>query len=117
MLLEAVISALIAVETGGHPRPADAIGDGGRALGVLQIHQAVVDDVNRVTGSRYMHEDALNPKKAKAICRAYLAHYCGEHATIEKYAAVWNGGPGGLGKSTTRRYVNRVKHAASNLQH
>ena len=109
MLLEAVISALVAVETGNHPQPDQARGDGGRALGILQIHAAVVTDVNRLTGAQYAHGDALQPGKARQICRAYLIHYCGKTASAETYAAVWNGGPLGLHKPSARRYAAKVK--------
>ena len=44
MNYSALISAIMAVESGGRDQ---AIGDGGRALGPLQIHKAVVVDVNR----------------------------------------------------------------------
>jgi hypothetical protein len=42
------IEILLKVETGGHPDPDHAIGDGGLAVGCLQIHPIMVAEVNRV---------------------------------------------------------------------
>ncbi len=55
--LSNLISALIIVESSGNDL---AIGDNGRALGPLQIHRGVVQDVNRITGSHYRHQDMTN---------------------------------------------------------
>ena len=41
MSLLQIITILIAVETGGHPDPANAVGDDGRALGLLQNAQGL----------------------------------------------------------------------------
>ena len=67
-----LITALIIVESSGNDQ---AIGDNGRAVGPLQIHRAVVLDVNRITGSNYRHQDMTNRAQARAVCEAYLKHY------------------------------------------
>lgn len=113
MLNALLLSALIAVESGGNPH---AIGDQGRAYGILQIHANVVHDVNRVKGTRYVHKDAFDPVKARAICEAYLSHYAtparlGRVPTNADKARVWNGGPTGHKKSATLSYWQRVKAA------
>ena len=100
-----LISALIIVESSGNDQ---AIGDNGRAIGPLQIHRAVVLDVNRITGSHYRHQDMTNRVQARAVCEAYLKHY-GRGATTEQLARRWNGGPAGDRKSATEAYWAKVK--------
>jgi hypothetical protein len=100
-----LISALIIVESSGNDR---AIGDQGRAIGCLQIHKAVVADVNKFTGSHYRHQDMTNRVQARAVCEAYLKHY-GRGASTEQLARRWNGGPSGDKKQATEAYWNKVR--------
>lgn len=105
-----LIDALVKVESNGDAR---AVGDNGKALGCLQIWSVVVEDVNQVSSVKYTHADALDPAKARAICRAYLARYCtakrlGHPPTDEDFARVWNGGPDGWRKNCTIKYWQRV---------
>jgi hypothetical protein len=93
------------VESGNNDQ---AIGDQGRALGALQIHKAVVLDVNRITGSHYRHQDMTNRVAARAVCEAYLKHY-GRGKTTEQQARIWNGGPTGDRKPVTLAYWRRVQ--------
>lgn len=103
--LPALISALIMVESGGDPA---LVGDGGKALGILQIHWGVVQDVNRNYGTRYRHKDVLVPVIARRICKLYLTHYAGAGATAEQCARIWNGGPRGYDKAATKKYWKKV---------
>jgi soluble lytic murein transglycosylase-like protein len=108
--LDRLIPALVQVESNGNPR---AVGDGGKALGALQIWSVVVVDVNRAHGTRYTHRDAFDPAKAEAICRAYLSIYAtprrlGRTPTMEDAARIWNGGPNGHRKSATEKYWQKV---------
>ena len=110
MNLTNLISALIMVESSNNDL---AIGDQGRAIGCLQIHKAVVVDVNRFTGSHYRHQDMTNRAAARAVCQAYLTHY-GRGATTEQLARRWNGGPTGDRKSATEDYWAKVKKQINN---
>jgi len=105
MNLTNLITALIAVESSGNDL---AIGDNGRALGPLQIHRGVVQDVNRFTGSNYRWEDMTNRVAARAVCQAYLTYY-GRGATTEQLARRWNGGPTGDRKPATEAYWLKVQ--------
>jgi len=106
MNLTNLISALILVESSNNDL---AIGDQGRAIGCLQIHKAVVLDVNRITGSHYRWESMTNRAQARAVCEAYLTHY-GKGKTTEEQARIWNGGPQGHKKKTaTQAYWAKVK--------
>ena len=106
MNLTNLISALIAVESHGNDL---AIGDQGRAIGPLQIHKAVVTDVNRFTGAHYRHQDMTNRAIARKVCQAYLEHY-GKGCTTEQLARKWNGGgPAGDRKTATLPYWRKVE--------
>lgn len=103
---ETLIDALVHVESKGNVH---ARGDNGRAIGILQIHKEVVDDVNKAYGVAYSYEDRKCPIKSREICRRYLILHGGRHATNEKYARIWNGGPGGHRKRNTRKYWHIVR--------
>jgi hypothetical protein len=100
-----LISALIIVESSGNDL---AIGDNGRAIGPLQIHRGVVQDVNRITGSNYQWQQMTNRVQARAVCEAYLKHY-GKNCSTEQLARRWNGGPTGDRKPATEAYWAKVK--------
>lgn len=110
----AFIAALIAVETGGHPDPNNAVGDKGRAVGCLQIWVAVLADVNKVSPVKYSQDDRRDPEKSKQICRIYLSIYAtkeriGREPTDEDRARIWNGGPSGWKLKSTKPYWEKVK--------
>lgn len=119
MNYSALITALISVESGGR---ADAVGDNGKAFGILQIWDVVVKDVNTFYGTTYTHKDAFNPTKAKTICRCYLKYYAtpariGNMDPYEAAARIWNGGPNGHRKVATLGYWAKVKKALKLLSH
>jgi hypothetical protein len=111
-----LLAALMAVESGGNPF---AVGDGGKAVGCLQIHAAVVADVNRIAGRQtapYTLADRLEVEKSKQMCVIYLAYYAteqriGRPVTDEDRARIWNGGPSGWKKPATEAYWAKVKRA------
>jgi len=101
-----LLSAIIQVESGGDP---NAIGDGGRAVGILQIHPIMVKDVNRILGhERYTLEDRYSPEKSIEMFWIYTNHYS-PHESDEVVARRWNGGPKGDTKPSTVRYWERVR--------
>ncbi|CAK0753791.1 hypothetical protein CCP3SC1AL1_2030001 [Gammaproteobacteria bacterium] len=101
--VERLITALIQVESGGRQL---AVGDHGQAVGVLQLHPIMVQDVNRIAGTRYTLADRYNPEKSKAMARLYFRHY-GRTWTVEQACRHWNSGPGST--SGTDIYWQRVK--------
>ena len=115
--VNALIPALIMVESGGRP---DAIGDGGKAVGILQIHMSYLHDVNRIIASKkiFHDRDRKNVKKSMEMARAYLVYY-GKHyerknnkvADYEILARIHNGGPYGWKKEATLKYWDKVKKA------
>ncbi len=101
--------AVCQVESGGNPH---AVGDGGRALGIAQIHCRTVDDLNRILGrQQWIYEDRRDPAKSLEMFRAYVQHYQkagGYPATSETWSRLWNGGPKGPDKAVTVAYWRRV---------
>lgn len=104
---ERLLDALQTVESNGN---ANAIGDGGKAVGILQIHPCVVADVNRIHGTRYTLSDRLDPAKSRDIARLYLSHYC-KTDSDEANARTWNGGPRGAKRKATLAYWRKVRAA------
>ena len=101
---DALIQALCMVESGGNP---DAVGDGGKAVGILQIHPIMVRDVNRILGREvFTDEDRWDAGKSRTIARTYLDYYGG---TTEERARKWNGGPQGHTKKSTLGYWHKVE--------
>jgi len=106
-----IILALIAIETGGGIKP----GDGGRAIGPLQIHKIYVDDVNRILGHRrYRYEDRESKKLSIQMTGVYLSHYgarykdqTGLEPSHEVLARIHNGGPNGWKKVSTLKYWSK----------
>ena len=103
----ALIAAMIAVESGGNDR---AVGDHGRAIGPLQIHVSVVEDVNRIHGTHYQHKQMTNRAAAMQVCVLYIEHYA-RGQSPEVQARIWNGGPKGALKKATIGYWAKVKKA------
>lgn len=101
--IDRLIPALIQVESGGEYR---AVGDHGKAVGVLQIWPVMVQDVNRIAGTRYTLSDRLNPAKSVEMARIYFRHY-GKSWAIEQAARHWNSGPGST--AGTDKYWNKVR--------
>ena len=106
----ALLAALIAIESGGNP---SAIGDGGRAVGCLQIHPITVADCNRILAMRgethrYTLADRYSPACSRAMAVLYMRHYC-PSGTAEQMARTWNGGQKGPQKQATVAYWIKVK--------
>ena len=107
-----VLAAIRVVESNNNP---DAVGDGGDAIGIYQIHRSYWQDAveyDPSIGGSY--RDCFNPKYAERIVRAYMARYCnarrlGHEPTQEDLARMHNGGPNGHKKSATLKYWDKVK--------
>ena len=98
-----LLSALIAVESGGNDQAKGRHGE----LGPLQIKSIMVRDVNRFAHTRYTHQQVTNRQVSIDIATRYFAHY-GPNLSDESLARIWQGGPSGHKKSSTRAYGKRV---------
>jgi hypothetical protein len=106
-----LISALIAVESGGNDR---AVGDRGASHGCLQIQQCVLDDVYELGGGRFYLHDCYDRGTAIWLCRFYLTHYAtvrklGKSPTMKDMALIWHRGPDGWKKPDKDDYWIKVR--------
>ena len=98
--------AIHLVETSGRTGP--ILGDGGKALGPLQIHRAYHAD-SRVAGD---YSRVADLEYSKRVATAYLKRHAPEAwnaGDVETLARVHNGGPRGHLKSATKGYGVRVR--------
>jgi hypothetical protein len=108
---EALLDALIQVESSGRD---DAVGDGGKAIGCLQIWQPYWYDATEFSGIGGSYKDCYNRAYAKRIVDAYMKRYAREAWTsttkfnAEKCARIHNGGPKGHLKKATEKYWKKV---------
>ena len=115
MITAALISAMLAIECPSGSDRQQFLDGGDMAYGCLCIHQAAIDDVNRICGTRLTPEDMLDRPTAIKACLVYLNYYCtperlGHYPTEEDYARTWVGGPLGIWKTSTLPYWLKVKH-------
>lgn len=78
--------ALIHTESKGKT---DAIGDSGKAVGVLQIWPIMVREANRLAGTNYTYDDRYDKQKSIEIFNIVQAHYNPDHDPL-KALKVWN---------------------------
>jgi hypothetical protein len=98
-----LLSALIQIESNGNDQAKGRHGE----LGALQIRPIMVRDINRIMGTHYVHAQVTNRATATFIAQSYFAHY-GRNLSDESLARIWQGGPRGAKKSSTRLYGKRV---------
>jgi hypothetical protein len=94
--LTSIMSILKTVETNNNP---DSIGDNGRSYGILQIQRSVLNDVNRVYGTNYYHEQMFSEKSSEEVFKLYMCYgkevFLKKHCrfpTEEEMVRMWNGG-------------------------
>ena len=93
-----------------------AVGDGGKAWGLYQLHMIAVKDVNQEYGRNYRPRDRYDKEKSKTIAYLYLRILAkryekktGKKTTLEVLARCFNGGPNGWSKSSTKKYWQKIK--------
>ena len=105
-----LLDAMAQVESGGK---CDAVGDNGKAIGVLQIHRIYwVDAVNydkSLAPPDWKYEDCKRSEYAERVVVAYWNRYASKNATWEELARIHNGGAKGFGKKATEAYWAKVK--------
>lgn len=113
--LPLILICIINVESAGRD---NALGDYRNgipeAYGCLQIHQCVLDDIERIYGLKYDHNEMFYRDKAVEVFRLYMDHYASEERLgyepdPETIARIWNGGPYGHRKRATENYWHKVK--------
>ena len=111
-LVIAAIAVLIQVESHGR---VNARGDGGRAIGILQIHPEMVEEVNRLSARNITLNMRRDPK-ASILMAAIFLEWARKHydiKTVRELCWRWN-------KPTTGRpsirYMKRVDDVLNRLQ-
>ena len=85
------------------------VGDNGKAIGPLQIHfenWKDATDFDKSIGGKYLDCHDLN--YSYKIFDAYLRRY-GKGKSAKDRARIWNGGPRGYEKNSTKIYWSKVK--------
>ena len=104
-----LFDAIRQVETGGHPDPTNAEGDGGASLGPYQISHAYwYDALQKHPEIGGTYEDVRNPMYAEWVLLAYWDRYAPDD-TYETLARIHNGGPHGYIRAATNGYWKRVQ--------
>ena len=101
MTLFKIFCILCFVESGADPK---AVGDSGKAVGIVQIHQICLEDVGMPEADR------TSVVVSWQVFRRYMKKY--HCTTLEECARVWNGGP--RGKADTA-YVRKAVKLAQNF--
>jgi hypothetical protein len=83
------------------------VGDGGKALGAYQIHRDYWEEGTGILGVDWPHGDAIDPKKARRVVKAYLLYY-GKGRSLLDMARIHNGGPQGCTKKATLCYAQKI---------
>jgi len=109
-----IILLLINIESNGN---SDAVGDNGKAIGCLQIHKCVVDDVNNFRTKKgikklYTYNDRYSMRESMKIAYEYLTHWVkadrlGRPITASDYALCWNQGPSWFKKQPNQSYLDK----------
>lgn len=106
--------AIHQVESSGRTGP-DIVGDGGKAIGPLQIWKACWKDAVEYDPSiGGCYEDCNDLEYSVKVFRSYTKRYATERRlkrvpTDEDRARIWNGGPNGYKKRATDKYWKKVK--------
>ena len=114
--MDIFIKALIEVESRGDTF---AIGDGGKAVGILQIHPIMVREVNRILEKEgvqevYTYNDRYDYDKSVEMFLIWYDYYH-KYASYERIARCWNGGPRGDTYHCTKPYWYKVSYYMNQL--
>ncbi len=104
--LDRLIEKIRLVESSNKLNPPD--GDGGNAIGPLQIHQCVIDDVNEKFGTNFTIDDCRKIESAELIARLYIQWWMDAYKE-EIAARIFNGGPRGWRKRSTDGYYKKIR--------
>ena len=104
-----IMNAIVQVESSGIDSAYNASED---AVGILQIRQCMVDDVNRILKRKnksnfYTYNDRWCRNKSSEMFEIFCDYY--NLTTAEEMARCWNGGPRGINNPYTVKYWNKVE--------
>lgn len=103
--IDGLLDAIVLVESNNR---ANAVGDGGSAVGAYQIRPIFLRDINRILGwNKYELDDRWDPVKSRAMARIFFEHY-GAGRTLIEMARQYNGGPRGHLKEATAPFATKI---------
>ena len=103
-----LIEAIKAIESNHNSK---AIGDNGKAVGILQIHPIMVDHINKeiLKENKYSYNDRLNSIKSVEMFNVYQDRY-NPTKDYETASRLWNGGDRWYTKKhKTDKYWEKIK--------
>lgn len=102
-----LLAALIATESGNNP---NAKGDEGRSIGILQITEALVIDINSHFKTTFVWpDDCYHRAHSIKIYSLWLTMHDLRDKPDETVARKWNGGKNGHKSRKTLAYWRKVK--------
>lgn len=112
-----VLFAMMLVESDMRP---SAVGDGGRAIGVLQIHAAYAKDAG------FKHKDMRSVKHSQLCFISYVRRFAGGPGakarmrvrglvTVRHILCLHNSGPRALRNEATEAYIEKVERKVQEL--
>lgn len=107
-----LLDAIEHVETGSCADPANAVGDGGKALGPLQIHRVYWLDAIEHDPSLIANGETYQSVRCRIYARRVVMAYWSRYAKSwdpETLSRIHNGGPKGHRKAATLGYWSKVK--------
>jgi hypothetical protein len=107
--MTSLFDALRQVETGGHPDPTNAVGDGGKSHGPYQISLLYwLDAVEHDSNLGGSYADVRDESYARRVMAAYWDRYAPDN-DFETLARIHNGGPNGhKNLEATQQYWEKV---------
>lgn len=100
-----IIKAIAIKESNNNPK---AINHSTNAVGVVQITPIVVKDLNRIYKTSFKLSDRYDRFKSYRMFCLYQDNY-NPSWNLERAARIWNGGPNGHKKKSTKKYYIDVK--------
>ena len=102
--IEQLLDAIAQVESENN---SSSVGDGGRAIGIYQLHRSYWQDGTRILNVKWDYHLAFKPEKSRRVVKAYLSHY-GKGKSLLDMARIHNGGPNGYKKKATLPYARKI---------
>lgn len=102
--IELLLDAIAQVESRNNSR---AVGDGGHARGMYQLHRTYWRDGTRILKVKWDYNLAFKAEKSRRVVKAYILHY-GKGKSLLDMARIHNGGPNGYKKKATLPYARKI---------
>ena len=103
--LKAIWKAVCTVESSNDPLAYCIDVNGLPSIGISQIQKSRVDEYNREANDTIKHSDCFDPIVSKRI----FDHYAKKYNNTNHLIRCWNGGPKGMNKKATIKYLEKVE--------